>query len=127
MVDWLHDDATVSLDAGSRNSGTEMFYQLVDLSFEKFIRGRWNQPIPEELELSEGEYYALIKGLQMAREQGYSEVWVATNSPPILDQLMYGERPSVELKPFYEKAVRLIEQFDGVEVSGYAVDMRKSE
>jgi hypothetical protein len=117
---------TVMLETGSRASGTEMFYWLPDLASDRDDRMSWSQSIPGGIDLVEGEYYALIKGLRVAIDLGYSMVEVTTNSPPIIDQLRYGECLSDELLPFYETAAQLVGQFDAVRISAYAVDMSPS-
>jgi hypothetical protein len=117
------DDETAVLEMGSRASGTEMFYWLPELAPNRGDGASWSQSIPGEMGLTEAEYYALIKGLGVAIEREYSMVDVATNSPSIVDQLRDGESPSNEVSPFYETAVRLVDQFDAVRISAYAVDM----
>lgn len=117
------DDETAVLEMGSRASGTEMFYWLPELAPDRDNGASWSQSIPGEMELVEAEYYALIKGLRVAIERDYSMVDVTTNSPSIVDQLRDGESPSNEVLPFYETAIRLVDQFDAVGISAYAVDM----
>jgi hypothetical protein len=127
-VEWLYDEDTVWLELGSKDSGATMFYWLNYSSIngtdmERWSQ-RWSQPIPDSLELAEGEYYALVKGLRAALEAGYSIIEMPTNSPPILNQIHGDENPPPELEPFYAEAIQLKEQFDTVRIGAYGVDMR---
>lgn len=121
----IFDDETAVLQAGSNDNGTEMLYSLWKVSSEGPHQERWRQPIPDRLSRDAGEYYALIKGLRMAIDRGHSMAIVSTNSPPVVDQLQDGEQPSVELKPLYEMACKLIRQFEEVEIHPYAMDLRR--
>lgn len=121
------DEDTAVLETGSRDSGTTMFYWHIVPSSEELNKNWWSQPIPKDLELAEAEYCALVKGLRVAIENGYSMACISTNSPPVLNQLGEGEPPTAELIPFYKKAVELLNQFDAVRMMEYGVETRPSE
>lgn len=119
VIEVHHSDESTMLDVGS--SGSEMFYWLNPGLCPVSNHERWSQPIPDRLSSTEAGYYALVKGLQAASDMGYQKVLVAIDSVPILDHLRKGVEPPPELRPAYEKANDLREQFEQVDLFLYGL------
>ena len=64
------------------------------------------------------EYLAVIAGLQLAREEGAREIRLQTDSELLVKQLSGAYRVRAEhLRPLYQKAMRLLGQFDKTHVT----------
>lgn len=119
FVEDLSKPGRALLQVGTTDQQRTMFYSIWDMAESGVQVERWRRDIPEPLSWAEGEYYALQRGLQATVLEGYSEVKILVNAPPICIHLEVGTTPTSRFEPYFDAVEKELDEFEYVEYRPY--------